>query len=249
MDPTRRLLDRLTAWSPVLLLAALAALTYWLDAQIRAPEGGARTPRHEPDMFIENFRAVTLGEDGKPRQSIRAARAQHYADDLSTELVEPRLELTEPGRPLLALTAQQGVVSADRERATFRGDVTAVRDAPPGGTADGTPGGRFTTSGACGTLTARPQARRIGTSGRSSPTCAQADDGSPSEARSCSHAGSLSSVPRTRWTMPSARARCATEAEALPVIHATSTPAAFSRLKPMPSSAWNALVSRPASST
>ncbi len=144
MDPTRRRLDRLTAWSPVLLLAALAALTYWLDAQIRAPEASPRPPRHEPDMFIENFRAVTLGEDGKTRQSIRAARAQHYADDLSTELVEPRLELTEPGRPLLALTAKQGVVSSDRERATFRGDVTAVRDAPPGGTADGTPGGRFT---------------------------------------------------------------------------------------------------------
>ena len=144
MDPTRRLLDRLTAWSPVLLLAALAALTYWLDAQIRAPEGDARPPRHEPDMYIENFRAVSLGEDGKPRQTIRAVRAEHYADDLTTALVEPRLELTEPGRPRLALAAKHGIVSADRESATFRGDVTAVRDAPPGGAADGTPGGRFT---------------------------------------------------------------------------------------------------------
>ena len=138
------LIDRLVSWSPVFLLGGLAALTYWLDAQIRTPEGGERPPRHEPDMYIENFRAVSLGEDGKPRQTIRAARAEHFADDQSTALVEPRLELTEPGRPLLALTARHGVVSADRESATFRGDVTAVRDAPPGGTADGTPGGRFT---------------------------------------------------------------------------------------------------------
>jgi hypothetical protein len=39
MDRTRYLLDRLTAWSPVLLLGGLAALTYWLDAQIRSPTG------------------------------------------------------------------------------------------------------------------------------------------------------------------------------------------------------------------
>lgn len=144
MDPSRRLLDRLTAWSPVLLLAALAALTYWLDAQIRAPEGDARPPRHEPDMYIENFRAVSLGADGKPRQSISAKRAEHFGDDQTTELVGPRVALTEPGRPLLALTAQHGKLSADRETATFRGDVHAVGDSPAGGAADGTPGGRFT---------------------------------------------------------------------------------------------------------
>ena len=145
MDRTRYLLDRLTAWSPVLLLGGLAALTYWLDAQIQSPAGNrGGAPRHEPDMYIENFRAVSLGADGKPRQSISAKRAEHFGDDQTTELVEPRFELTEPGRPVLALTARHGKLSADRENATFRGDVHAVRDAPAGGAADGTPGGRFT---------------------------------------------------------------------------------------------------------
>ena len=145
MDRTRQLLDRMTAWSPVLLLGGLAALTYWLDAQILAPTGDRTgAPRHEPDMYIENFRAVSLGADGKPRQSISAERAEHFGDDQTTELVGPRVALTEPGRPLLALTAQHGKLSADRETATFRGDVHAVRDSPAGGAADGTPGGRFT---------------------------------------------------------------------------------------------------------
>jgi LPS export ABC transporter protein LptC len=94
-------------------------------------------------MYIENFRAVSLGPT-EARQSISAKRAEHFGDDQTTELVEPRFELTEPGRPVLALTARHGKLSADRENATFRGDVHAVRDAPAGGAADGTPGGRFT---------------------------------------------------------------------------------------------------------
>ncbi|MFO1282026.1 MAG: LPS export ABC transporter periplasmic protein LptC [Burkholderiales bacterium] len=145
MEPTRRLLDRLTAWSPVLLLAGLAALTYWLDAQVQAP--GPDKPagaRHEPDMFIENFRAVNLGADGKPQQTLAAKRAQHYGDDGTSDLVEPRLELAEPGKPRLTLSAERGRVSADRDQAWFAGGVRAVRDAPPGAGADGLPGGRIT---------------------------------------------------------------------------------------------------------
>ena len=106
MDRTRLFLDRLTAWSPVLLLGGLAALTYWLDAQVQAPTGArSGAPRHEPDTYIEKFRAGALGTDGKPRQSISATRAQHYPDDQTSEFVDPKLHLTEPGRPALALTA------------------------------------------------------------------------------------------------------------------------------------------------
>jgi lipopolysaccharide export system protein LptC len=147
MERSRLLLDRLTAWSPVLLLGGLAALTYWLDAQVQAPTGPrAGAPRHEPDMYIENFRAVALGPDGKPRQSISATRAEHFPDDQTSEFIEPKLHLTEPGRPALALTAERGKLSADRENAYFTGNVRAERDATEGGAEDGTPGGKMTLS-------------------------------------------------------------------------------------------------------
>ena len=41
MTPRRPRVDRLVAWSPVLLLGGLAALTYWLDAQVQS-SGTAR---------------------------------------------------------------------------------------------------------------------------------------------------------------------------------------------------------------
>lgn len=145
MDRTRHLLDRLTAWSPVLLLGGLAALTYWLDAQVQTPvDARSGAPKHEPDMYIENFRAVALGPDGRPRQSISATRAEHYPDDQTSEFIEPKLHLTEPGRPALALTADRGKLSADRENAYFTGNVRAEREPMPGGAEDGATGGKMT---------------------------------------------------------------------------------------------------------
>lgn len=141
----RRLLDRLTAWSPALMLGGLAALTYWLDSQVQAPaDKGATAPRHEPDMYIERFRAVSLGEDGKPRQILSAQRAVHFPDDQTSEFVEPRLKLTEPGKPGFELTAKHGKLSADRDQIWFSGNVRAVREAPPGESGDRASGGPMT---------------------------------------------------------------------------------------------------------
>ena len=61
MNQGRRLLDRLTAWSPVLLLGSLAALTFWLDAQVaQQPPRRDGSSRHDPDFYVESFRAVSF---------------------------------------------------------------------------------------------------------------------------------------------------------------------------------------------
>jgi len=126
------LLDRLVSWSPVLFLGGLAALTYWLDAQVlssgRRDDGSSR---HDPDLFIERFRAVTFDADGRVRQMLAASRAEHFPDDGSVDLVAPVFEVTEPGKPRLAVTASKGTVSGDRETVTLRGNVRANRDAAP----------------------------------------------------------------------------------------------------------------------
>ena len=129
MTPRMRL-DKLVAWSPVLLLGGLAALTYWLDAQIQ-PSNARRdgATRHDPDMYIENFSATTFGTDGGVTQSLAAKRAQHYPDDESIDLASPSLTLTDPGKPRLTIAADLGTVSGNREVVTLRGNVRATRDA------------------------------------------------------------------------------------------------------------------------
>ena len=128
----RSLLDRATAWSPVLLLGGLAALTYWLDSQVQPPQPRRDgTERHDPDIYIEGFRAVELDANGHARQLIAGKRALHYGDDQTTEIVEPLLSQTEAGKPAFRITANKGSLTGDRKQATFTGNVKAVRDAGP----------------------------------------------------------------------------------------------------------------------
>ena len=63
MKVRQPLLDRVVAWSPALLLGALVAMTYWLDAQVRAPASKFDgSGRHDPDITIREL------QGGEPRR-------------------------------------------------------------------------------------------------------------------------------------------------------------------------------------
>ena len=159
MDRRRALLDRLVAWSPVFLLGGLAALTYWLDAQVQADSGRRDgTARHDADMYIENFRAVSFDAEGALRQSLAAQRAEHHPDDESVDFVAPSLALTDPGQPRMAITADAGTLSGDRETVTFRGSVRGTRDALPEGS---TPAGTVARGDPKGPITFTSETLRV----------------------------------------------------------------------------------------
>ena len=129
---TRSWFDRLTAWSPVFLLGGLAALTYWLDAQVQGPpprsDGSAR---HDPDLFAENFRAVKFDEKGRVVQSLSGLRIDRFADDQSTMITAPSMTQTDADKPGFAITADRATLSGDREVVQFNGNVVAKRAAMP----------------------------------------------------------------------------------------------------------------------
>ena len=151
MSTRRSLIDRLTNWSPVMLLGSLAALTFWLDAQIQPPhpriDGSAR---HDPNLFVERFRAISFDTDGRVRQSLAAQRAQFYPDDNSIDFAAVSMVVTDPDSPRVTVTADTGTLTGDRETITLAGNVRATRDAPPAaakpkaGKADAGPGGPVT---------------------------------------------------------------------------------------------------------
>ena len=123
-------LDRLVAWSPVLLLGAFAALTYWLDAQIQV--GNRKfdgSNRHDPDVYIENFRAVSLDAQGRVRQSLTAKSARHFPDDDTTDLLDPQIAFSDPDKPRLTVSSDRATITGDREHAYFNGNVKGVREA------------------------------------------------------------------------------------------------------------------------
>jgi lipopolysaccharide export system protein LptC len=129
----QRWIERLLAWSPVLLLGALAGMTYWLNTQVR-PTGSASdgSGRHDPDLIADNFKGVSLDENGRVRLSLSAVHAQHSPDDDTTSADEPVIVVTDPGKPRVDVTADHGTVTGDREHAYLQGHVKLVRQ-PMGG--------------------------------------------------------------------------------------------------------------------
>ena len=147
--PQRTCIDRLDRWSPVLLLGGLAALTYWLDAQVQPPaardDGSAR---HDPDMYIENFRAVSFDADGRVLQMLAAARAEHFPDDDSVELVGAVARADRSRQARAGGHRRPGTVSGDRENVSCAGNVRADarrRRRPPRATAAAAGPATFTT--------------------------------------------------------------------------------------------------------
>jgi lipopolysaccharide export system protein LptC len=130
MTRGRAWLDRLIAWSPVFLLGAFAALTYWLNAQVQpglaAFDGSGR---HDTDLYIEDFKAVSLDPQGRVRQSITARIARHFPDDDTTEFESPLITFSDPGKPPVTITADRGMITGDQKDAYFTGNVKGIRAA------------------------------------------------------------------------------------------------------------------------
>ena len=145
VDRTRRWLDRISAWSPLLLLGGLAALTWWLDAQV-ADTGVRRdgVMRHDPDLIIEGVRVVELDAQGKPVQTLEARSARHFPDDGTIEFEGPQIVMSQPDRPQFTVQSDKGRVSGDRSHAYFEGNVRASRAGESEKGADGEKAGPMT---------------------------------------------------------------------------------------------------------
>jgi lipopolysaccharide export system protein LptC len=133
-DPyTQRLLNRLSTWFPVLLLASLAMLTYWLDAQVQGGGRGSGVADQDPDYFLEDFAATRFGKDGSVIQQLAAKKLTHFPEGQPpTQLVAPLLTDTQPGKPPMRVRADIGRVSGDNEHVYLTGNVVAERDADAG---------------------------------------------------------------------------------------------------------------------
>ena len=124
------MLERLTASFPLLLLAALAALTFWLDRVVQPPARATdATTRHDPDYIVDNLSAVRTNESGNAAYTLAASRMVHYPDDDTTFLTQPRFVSYRSKQAPLTITASEGLVSSNGENVYFKNDVKVTRAA------------------------------------------------------------------------------------------------------------------------
>jgi len=114
---------------PLVLMLALAGLTFWLERTVRVDEGiHPSLRRHDPDYVVDNLLHTRFNAQGKVESTLAAAKMLHYPDDDSTDLVAPRVVQTKPSEPRVTVTADRGALSHDGEEVFLYGNVLVVRD-------------------------------------------------------------------------------------------------------------------------
>jgi lipopolysaccharide export system protein LptC len=121
--------ERLSSLFPVVLLALLAALTYWLDHAAQLPATVRDKPIvHDPDFIADKLLATRMDVNGRVRDTLHAAKVMHFPDDDSSELESPRFASYARGSPL-TITSKLAQVSSNGGNLYFTGGVRATRAA------------------------------------------------------------------------------------------------------------------------
>jgi lipopolysaccharide export system protein LptC len=114
---------------PLLLMLALAGLTFWLERTVREEEGAHPSfRRHDPDYIVDNLKHTRYNPLGAVESTLVAAKMLHYPDDDTTDLIAPRLVQTKTNEPRVTVTADRGTVSQDGEEVFLYDNVLLVRD-------------------------------------------------------------------------------------------------------------------------
>jgi lipopolysaccharide export system protein LptC len=118
---------------PLLLMLALAGLTFWLELMVREEEGTRQPPRrHEPDYIVDRLLHTRFNALGLAESMLAAEKMLHYPDDDSTDLVAPRLVQTKANQPRITVTADRATLSQDGEELFLYDNVLVVREAGAG---------------------------------------------------------------------------------------------------------------------
>ena len=90
--------ERFGGWFPLLLVAVLAAVTFWLDRVVQPPAEAPAVNTSEPDYIVDGLSAVRMDRQGRVKHTLKAQKMTHYPEADMTVLVEPRLVTYGEGR-------------------------------------------------------------------------------------------------------------------------------------------------------
>ncbi len=122
-------MTRLSQFFPLLLLAALASMTFWLNQAVQEGERPPEALRHDPDYIIRNIVAHRMDAKGNVKHTLYANRMTHFPDDDTTHLEAPRFVSNASERAPMSITSRTAKVSSGGEHIYFETDVRTVRAA------------------------------------------------------------------------------------------------------------------------
>ena len=120
----------LSAYLPVLLMAALASGTWWLvrnTPRDPVPRDTA-APRHEPDYTMQGFTLQRFGPDGRLRVQVQGAQMRHYPDTDTLEIDGVTIRALSPDGSVTHASARRAVTNGDASEVQLLGGAQVVRE-------------------------------------------------------------------------------------------------------------------------
>jgi len=121
-------MNRLSQIFPLLLLAVLATLTFWLDQAVQQSAQSTENERDDPDFIVDNVVARRLDANGNVKHTLYASKMSHFPRNDSTHLVSPRFVSNASTAPV-TITSRTARVSSRGENVYFEDNVRAIRAA------------------------------------------------------------------------------------------------------------------------
>ena len=126
-----RLLDVVSAYLPLLMMAVLASGTWWLVRNapgVETPRVVA-PPRHVADYVMSRFVVQRFGKDGALRTQIEGDRLRHFPDDDTLEIDEARIRAVGNDGVVTLANAKKALANGDGSEVQLFGDAHVVRPA------------------------------------------------------------------------------------------------------------------------
>jgi len=130
----QRLRGMLTTYLPLLMMSALAALTWWLArySPQASDERPPRVVRHDPDYTAQRATLQRFNAEGRLVAQVEGEQVRHYPDTAEIEVDTVRLATTGPDGRRTQATARQAIAADDSSRYSLQGGARVLSTAADG---------------------------------------------------------------------------------------------------------------------
>jgi lipopolysaccharide export system protein LptC len=126
-----RFLDLASAYLPLLLMAVLAAGTWWLvrNGPVVDSHPATLPLRHEADYVMTHFVVQRFAPDGSLRTQIEGTQLRHFADDDTLEIDAARIRSVGENGAVTLASAKRALANGDGSEIQLIGDAEVLRPA------------------------------------------------------------------------------------------------------------------------
>jgi len=136
MNWLRRLLDTLSVYLPMVVMALLASGSWWLVRSVPELLTPNATPpvRQDPDYRLADFSVKSFDARGRLTREVSGNTAQHYPATEALHIEQVRIYAQSESGTQMNARAKQGIATDDGKQVTLIGDAYAIqhpRDTTP----------------------------------------------------------------------------------------------------------------------